>query len=131
MRIGIVREYMVKHAANDGAMSDLVNADIQKVLRDQLGAELVESFDPMYPDDPSIPNMTYNFQQALAEILPFHMPEYLQKSGLDGALPYAVSSDDVTRRDYLWSVGEGQPPWSDTLNIRSVTSGPTSAVFAI
>jgi amidase len=130
MRIGIVREYMVKHAANDGAMSDLVNADIQKVLRDQLGAELVESFDPMYPDDPSIPNMTYNFQQALAEILPFHMPEYLQKSGLDGALPYAVPSYDVTKRDYMVKVGEGQAPWSDKLNIRSVNSGPASASFA-
>ena len=81
MRIGIVREYMVKHAANDAAMSDLVNEEIKKVLRDRLGAELVESFDPLYPDDPSIPNMTYTFQQALAEILPFHMPEYLQRPG--------------------------------------------------
>ena len=82
MRIGIVREYMVKHAANDRAMSDQVNAEIKRVLRDQLGAELVESFDPKYPDDPAIANMAYTFQQALAEIVPFHMPEYLQaKSG--------------------------------------------------
>src|SRR5262249_22391164 len=65
VRIGIVREYMVKHSANDAAMSDLVNDEIKKVLRDQLGAELVESVDPLYPDDPSIPNMTYTFQHAL------------------------------------------------------------------
>src|SRR5882757_6000575 len=102
MRIGIVREYMVKHAANDAAMSDQVNGEIARVLRDRLGAELVESFDPLYPDDPSIPNMTYNFQQALAEILPFHMPEYLQRPGRGGvAAPYAVPGADVTKRDYM------------------------------
>jgi amidase len=130
MRIGIVREYMVKHAANDAAMSDQVDAEIKKVLRDRLGGELVESFDPMYPDDPSIPNMTYNFQQALAEILPFHVPEYLQRSGADGALLYAVRDHDVTTRDYMVKVGEGRAPWSDKLNIRSVNNGPASASFA-
>jgi amidase len=130
LRIGIVREYMVKHAANDAAMSDQVNAEIKNVLGDRLGAELVESFDPMYPDDPSIPNMAYNFQQALAEILPFHMPEYLQRPGRDGALPYTMPNADVTRRDYMVKAGEGLAPWSDKLNIRSVNNGPASASFA-
>jgi Asp-tRNA(Asn)/Glu-tRNA(Gln) amidotransferase A subunit family amidase len=130
MRIGIVREYMVRHAANDAAMSDQVNAEIKKVLRDRLGAELVESFDPMYPDDPSIANMTYTFQQALAEILPFHMPAYLQRRGTDGTLPYAVPGADVTTRDYMVKAGEGRAAWSDRLNIRSVNNGPASASFA-
>ena len=76
MRIGVVREYMVKHTDNDAAMSDLVNEEIIRVLRDELGAEIVESFDPEYPDDPLIPNMEYNFQRAIAEILPVHMPEF-------------------------------------------------------
>ena len=57
MRIGVVREYMVKHTDNDAATSDLVNEEILRVLRDELGAEIVESIDPEYPDDPSIPNM--------------------------------------------------------------------------
>jgi Asp-tRNA(Asn)/Glu-tRNA(Gln) amidotransferase A subunit family amidase len=130
MRIGIVREYMVKHAANDAAMSDQVNEEIKTVLRDRLGAELVESFDPMYPDDPSIPGMAYNFQQALAEILPFHMPEYLQRPRGNGPLPYAVPNEDVTGRDYMVRVGEGHAAWSDKLNIRSVNNGPASASFA-
>jgi hypothetical protein len=38
LRVEIVREYMVEHAANDAAMSDLVNAEIKKILRDELGA---------------------------------------------------------------------------------------------
>jgi amidase len=130
LRIGIVREYMVKHAANDAAMSDRVNDEIKNVLGDRLGAELVESFDPMYPDDPSIPNMAYNFQQALAEILPFHMPEYLQRPGRNGALPYTMPNADVTRRDYMVKAGEGLAPWPDKLNIRSVNNGPASASFA-
>jgi amidase len=150
MRVGIVREYMVKHAANDAAMSDLVDAEIKQVLRDRLGAELVESVDPLYPDDPSIANMTYNFQQALAEILPFHMPEYLQKppagragrgggeSGeggdsatprADGALPYAVANYDITKRDYMVKTAEGQAPWSEKLNLRSANSPGSSASF--
>ena len=78
-RIGIVREFMVKHSANDVAMSDRVNEEIKRVLRDQLGAEIVESFDPMYADDPSIPNMKYDFRRAMAEVLPQHMPNYLAK----------------------------------------------------
>src|SRR5258707_6011048 len=120
---------MVKHDANDAAMSDLVNQEIKTVLADRLGAELVESSDPMYPDDPSIPNMTYNFQQALAEILPLHMPEYLQRSGRDGAPAYAVPNADVTKREYMVKAGEGQSPWPAALNLRSVNNGPPSASF--
>jgi Asp-tRNA(Asn)/Glu-tRNA(Gln) amidotransferase A subunit family amidase len=74
--------------------------------------------------------MAYNFQQALAEILPFHMPEYLQRPRGDGPLPYAVPNEDVTRRDYMVKVGEGHAAWSDKLNIRSVNNGPASASFA-
>jgi amidase len=121
MRIGIVREYMVRHTSNDAAMSDLVNAEIKQVLRDRLGAELVESFDPLYPDDPSVPNMTYNFQQALAEILPFHMPEYLQKAPGGGR--------GVTTRDDMVKAAEGQAPWPDQLNMRSVNNPGAAASF--
>jgi Asp-tRNA(Asn)/Glu-tRNA(Gln) amidotransferase A subunit family amidase len=122
MRIGIVREYMVKHTANDRSMSDIVNGEILKVLRDELGAELVESVDPMYPDDPSISNMTYTFQQALAEILPFHFPEYLQKS-------FIVPDYDVTSRDYMVKAAEGLAPWPDSVNMRSANTPGNSASF--
>jgi len=146
MRIGIVREYMVKHTSNDVAMSDLVNDEIKKVLRDQLGAELVESYDPAYADDPTIPNMTYNFQQALAEILPFHMPEYLESTNaqagrIDGddaagdaddkdKQRFAVSGYDINSRDYMVKAAEGLAPLSDKLNIRVVTSSPPTGSFS-
>jgi Asp-tRNA(Asn)/Glu-tRNA(Gln) amidotransferase A subunit family amidase len=130
LRIGIVREYMVKHAANDAAMSDAVNSEIKKVLRDQLGAELVESKDPAYPDDPDIVDMTYTFQQALAEILPLHMPEYLAQKAND-KLTFDVPGYDITSRDYMAKVALGQAPLADKLNIRTVTSSPATASFSL
>jgi Asp-tRNA(Asn)/Glu-tRNA(Gln) amidotransferase A subunit family amidase len=129
MRIGIVREYMVKHSTNDAAMSDRVNEEIKTILRDRLGAELVESIDPMYPDDPDIRNMTYTFQQALAEILPPLMPEYLQKKGKDGSLRFAVPGFDVTARDYMVKVAEGRAPLSDKLNLRSINDETSTYAF--
>jgi hypothetical protein len=148
MRIGIVREFMVKHSANDGAISDLVDGEIKKVLRDQLGAEIVESHDPLYPDDPNVPNMKYTFQRALAEILPVHMPEYFTshvgetgRSGFEGGgedaggkpsdkLQFAVSGQDIGSRDYIVNLAEGKAPLSDKLNLRSVSASPPIDSFA-
>jgi amidase len=129
IRIGIVREYMVKHSANDRAMSDLVNDEIKTVLRDRLGAELVESSDPLYPDDASIPNMQYDFQQALAEILPLHMAEFLQRKNPDGSTAFP-GPGDVTRRDDLVKAGENPALWPASVNMRSVNVQAESSGFA-
>ena len=130
VRIGIVREYMVKHTLNDAAISDQIDNEIKTVLRDQLGARLVESVDPLYPDDPAVPNMEYTFQDALAEILPIHMPEYFSKTTDAGALEFAVPGHDVTTKRYLVQVGEGKAPLSPDLNLRRVTRAPPTRSFA-
>ena len=130
LRIGVVREYMVKHTNNDAAMSDLVNEEIIRVLRDELGAEIVESFDPEYPDDLSIPNMEYNFQRAIAEILPVHMPELIQERDDSGEYKFAVPGYDVSTRDYLVRAAEGAAPLSADLNLRSINSSPATASFS-
>ncbi len=146
LRVGIVREFMVKHTANDAAISDLANEEIKRVLRDQLGAEIVESYDPKYPDDPDVPNMTYTFQRALAEILPIHMPEYFTSrvgeivagggeggeggGGGEGAakpsdkLAFAVDGFDIATRDYFAKLSENKVPLSDELNIRRISASP-------
>jgi Asp-tRNA(Asn)/Glu-tRNA(Gln) amidotransferase A subunit family amidase len=122
MRIGIVREYMVKHTPNDAAISDRVDAEIKAVLRDKLGAEIVESVDPMYPDDPTVANMEYTFQDALAEVLAFTAPEYfLQMEGDE--LEFAVPGYDVTSIDYLIKLSMGKAPLSPKLNMRRILSG--------
>ncbi len=149
LRIGIVREFMVKHAANDAAVSDAVDAEIKKVLRDQLGATIVESHDPLYPDDPNVPNMTYTFQDAMAEILPVHMPEYftqhvgqIARGGGEGfggdegggkpsdKLLFAVPGQDIGSRDYIAKLAEGKAPLSDALNLRSVSASPPTDSFS-
>ena len=118
MRIAVVREFMVKHSKNDSAISDQIDAEIKAVLRDRLGAELVESVDPMYPDDPSIPNMKYTFQDAIREIFPPNVPEYFSQKTADGKLEFAVPGWDVTSVDYLTALMLGKAPLSPKLSLR-------------
>ncbi|HEX2583964.1 MAG TPA: amidase family protein, partial [Steroidobacteraceae bacterium] len=122
LRVGIVREYMVKQSSNDGAVSDRVDQEFKKVLRDKLGAELVESVDPQYPDDADVPNMKYTFADAFAEILPVSAPEYFFQKTADGELEFAVPGYDVTSRDYLVKLSLHQAPLSPKLNLRRILS---------
>ncbi len=123
MRIGVVREWMVKHTQNDEAISDQIDDEIKRVLRDQLGAELVESFDPLYPDDPTVPNMGYTFQDAFAEILAHNVPEYFHRTRAGGALRFAVPGWDVTTVDYAIALALGKAPLSENLNLRQMAGG--------
>ena len=130
MRIGIVREYMVKHTLNDAAISDRIDEEIKTVLRDRLGATLVESVDPLHPGDPAVPDMEYTFRDALAEILPIHMPEYFSRTTDDGELEFAVPGHDVTSTRYLVQLAEGNAPLSPRINLRRVVLSPPSRSFA-
>jgi len=127
IRIGVVREYFVKHAANDVAISDHLNQEIKTVLRDRLGAELVESYDPLYGDDPELPDMAYGFQDAFAEVLPRQMPDYFSKMS-GGALEFTVPGYDVTSYQYLLELSEGMAPLAPSLNLRRITSTPNVLV---
>ena len=49
MRIAILREHMVKRTPNHEAISDQIDREIKTVLRDKLGAELVETVTPDVP----------------------------------------------------------------------------------
>jgi amidase len=120
MRLGVVREFMVKHVKNDEAISDQLDAEIKSVLRDKLGAELVESRDPLYGDDPSLPNMKYTFQDAFREILPHTVPEYFSQTTDSGELEFAVPGWDVKSTTYLVALSTGKAPLSDKLTLRRI-----------
>jgi Asp-tRNA(Asn)/Glu-tRNA(Gln) amidotransferase A subunit family amidase len=126
MRIGIVREFMVKHTKNDVAISDQLDKEIKTVLGEKLGATLLESVDPMYSDDPSVPNMKYTFQDAMAEILPQTMPEYFWRKTNTGELAFAVPGWDVQSVNYAIALSLRQAPLSDKINLRSITDGLTN-----
>jgi amidase len=127
VRIGVVREFMISPSPNNQAINDQIDGEIKSVLRDQLGAEIVESVDILYPDDPDVENMDYTFNDALAEILPVSAPEYFfQMAG--GALEFAVPGYDVTTKSYLLLLSIGMAPLSPNLNLRRITSGLDNAL---
>jgi len=123
MRIGVVREFMVKHTKNDEAISEQLDREIKAVLRDELGAELVESSDPLYADDPDVPNMAYTFQDAFAEILAHNVPEYFWQTTQDGELRFAVPGWDVRTIDYAIALALGDAPLPPEINLRTISSG--------
>jgi amidase len=123
MRIGVVREFMVKHTKNDEAISDQIDGEVKAVLRDKLGAEIVESIDPLYADDPSVSNLKYTFQDAFREILPATTPEYFWQTTDTGELEFAVPGHDVRTLDYLVALAAGNAPLSDKLNLRRIAGG--------
>jgi amidase len=142
MRIGIVREFMVKHTPNDAAISDQIDKEIKTILRDKLGAQLFESVDPLYPDDPTIPNLKPTFQEALAEILPFHMPEYLFKTNRAGEAEFPVFASRInvnvgktsgggslSPAEYMARAAEGLDPFPPNLNLRRITLFPRTLSF--
>lgn len=133
MRIAVVREFMVKHVKNDAAISDQIDSEIKTVLRDQLGAELVESVDPLYPDDPTVANMKYTFQDAFREVLPHNVPELFWLKTPDGKLEFAVPGWDVTSMDYALALAAGKAPLSDKLTLRRIAreAGNPNGLFRV
>src|SRR5205814_4058246 len=70
MRIGIIREFMVKHAKVDEPIADAAAAEMKTMLSGHLGATLVESVTRGGVDDPDVENMTTSFDRAIAELVP-------------------------------------------------------------
>jgi Asp-tRNA(Asn)/Glu-tRNA(Gln) amidotransferase A subunit family amidase len=128
MRIGVIRELMVKENSSDAAVSDGINREL-KVLQD-LGAEVVETIDPQYPDDPSMPNMAFTFNDAFAEVLPFHMPEVFSWKK-DGKPEFEVPGYDVTSRKYLVSLATHKAPLPASMNFRRVFGNPPNDPEAV
>ena len=117
MRIGVLRELMVKENPADAVIVDTISRELAVLA--SLGAELVESTGPGYTDDPAIPNMAFTFEHAIAEVVPFHMPEMLSWQK-DGKPEFAVPGYDVTSREYLVAAASHRAPWPANLDFRRV-----------
>jgi Asp-tRNA(Asn)/Glu-tRNA(Gln) amidotransferase A subunit family amidase len=123
VRVAMVREFMVKHTKNDETISDQLDNEIKAVVRDKLGATLLESVDPMYADDATVPNLTYTFQDAMSEVLPHVVPEFFWRTDSDGKLMYAVPGWDVTSVEYAVALSHRKAPLSPKINLRSISRG--------
>jgi Asp-tRNA(Asn)/Glu-tRNA(Gln) amidotransferase A subunit family amidase len=121
VRIGVIRALYVKKTSGAAAVSDGINAQL-KVLQ-SLGAQLVEDVDPAYPDDPSIPNMEFGFDEAFAEVLPFQMPEIFSWQR-DGKPQFSLQGWDITSRKYLVALSAHQAPLPEGMDFNSVFANP-------
>ena len=86
IRLGVIRESMV-HAPGSLAEGPIIAAasgEMTSVLRDRLGATLVESGHRWWTPHPDIEQMTVDFRRALARLIPVLMPDILFRLGSDG-----------------------------------------------
>ena len=79
VRVGVIRESMLVFPGvkADEPIAAAAAREIKEVLGGRLGATLVESVDPAWPDDPDIENMRTTYTRALAELVPVFFPSLL------------------------------------------------------
>ena len=140
MRIGIIREFMVKHAKVDEPIVDAAAAEMKTMLGKHLGATLVESLTPGWMDDPDVENMSTTIDRAIAELAPVLYPDLLLRLTPDNEPFYAefaakvrptTFAPGVTRgtgtmaaADWMVRWAEGLEPTPRNLTLRSVLAGP-------
>jgi amidase len=79
IRLGVIRESMIIPEGSKTEVPIVTAAarEIKAVLRDHLGATLVESSDPLWRKDPDLESMSVDFRGALARLVPIFMPDIL------------------------------------------------------
>jgi amidase len=138
MRIGIIRESMLTFPGikADEPISQATAKEIKAILGDYLGATLVESVDPLWPDDPSIEKMKQSYTQALAQLVPVFLPDILYRLTRDGQPQFpefaakikptefapgkTLGSGTMKPIDYFLDLAEGRVPIPKNLNIRAI-----------
>jgi Asp-tRNA(Asn)/Glu-tRNA(Gln) amidotransferase A subunit family amidase len=138
VRIGVIRESMLKFPGvkADEPIADAAAKEIKDVLGAQLGATLVESTDPLWPDDPSIENMKTSYTRALAELVPVFFPDLLYRLNNQGqpifpefaaaivptefAPGVKLGTGTMKPIDYMLALAEGKVAPPKALNIRTI-----------
>ncbi len=146
MRIGVIRESMLVFPGikTDEPIVTAVTKEIEEVLGAHLGATLVESIDPLWPDDPSIENMTTTYTRALAELVPVFFPAILYRLTPAGtplfpefataikptefAQGKTFGSGTMAPVDYMVALAEGRIPPPKNLNIRFMQQVPDESL---
>ncbi len=141
IRIGVIRESMLTFPGvkADEPMSQAAAKEIKSILGDYLGATLVESVDPLWPDDPSVENMKTSYTQALAQMLPVLFPEILFRLTRDGKPEFpdfaamivptkfapgkTFGTGTMKPIDYMLNLAEGRVPIPKNFNIRTLFGG--------
>ena len=138
MRIGIIRESMLTFPGvkADEPISEAASKEIKAILGDYLGATLVESVDPLWPEDPSLKKLNPSYTQALAQMVPVFFPDILYRLTRDGQPQFpefaakikptefapgkTLGSGTMKPIDYFLDLAEGRVPVPKNLNIRAI-----------
>jgi amidase len=138
VRIGVIRESMLTFPGvkADEPIAAAAAKEIKDVLGAQLGATLVESSDPLWPDDPAVENMTTSYTKALAELVPVFFPELLYRLNNQGAPVFpefaaaikptgfapgkTFGSGTMTPTNYMVALANGKIAPPRGLNIRTI-----------
>jgi amidase len=147
MRIGIIRESMELTTGVKATEPIIMaaNQEIKTILGEKLGATLVESVDPLWPDDPNIENMTTTYTKALTKLIPVFMPDILFRVTADGKPVYpdvaaavkptefapgkTLGTGTMKPIDYLVALAEGKVPPPSNLNIKTIQQQQESMAF--
>jgi len=97
VRIGVIRESMIvpEGSLSERPIVDAANAEIKTILRDHLGATLVQSNDPQAENDPELETMRVDFKTAVARLVSVFMPDLLFRLGADGQPVYKEVAEAV------------------------------------
>lgn len=138
LRIGIVRESMIipPGSLTERPIVEAADREIKAVLRDRLGAHLVESAHRHWTPDPDVEPMGVDFRTALARLIPVFMPDLLYRLGPDGQplypefavairptefLPGQVfGTGDMAPIDYMVALADGLIAPPEALDLMSI-----------
>jgi hypothetical protein len=115
IRLGVIRESMVypKDSKTEQPIVDAAKKEIKTILRDHLGAALVESTDPLWTPDPDVETMTVDFRKALARLVPVFMPDLLFRVRADGTPVFPDFAAAVVPTEFapgkIFGTGKMQP----------------------
>jgi amidase len=147
IRLGIIRESMLTFPGikADEPITQAAAQEIKAILGDYLGATLVESVDPLWPDDPSMENMKPSYTAALAQLLPVFSPDILYRLTPGGRPQFPEFAAKIkptefapgktfgsgTKKpiDYFLDLAEGREAIPKNLNIRAIEEEVESNAF--
>ncbi len=115
VRIGVIRESMAypKGSLAEEPIVTAADREIKEILRDKLGATLVESQHRLSTPDPEIEQMKTNFQTALARLVPVFMPDLMFRLGTDGKPLFKEFEAAIVPTEFLpgkvFGTGKMQP----------------------
>jgi hypothetical protein len=147
VRIGVIRESMLTlpDVRADEPIATAAAREIKEVLGTHLGATLVESTDPLWPDDPDVEDMKTSYTRALAELVPVFFPNILYRVTNAGQPVFpefaamikptefapgkVFGSGMLAPADYFVALADGRIPPPKNLNIRTIQTLATERHF--